>query len=134
MDNNEGTAKKITTFEMRCLRRLLNISYMIELLTLKYAIELPKKSVHTWMHSELLAMVIAKKLRWFGHVIRSNSMSKIILQCSIEGTKRRGRPKMQWQNNIVKWNGIDINKAMRAAENRERYGKKCDEIYCAPTA
>ena len=27
MDNNEGTAKKITTFEMRCLRRLLNISY-----------------------------------------------------------------------------------------------------------
>ena len=50
-------------------------------------------------------------------------MSKIILQCSIEGTKRRGRPKMQWQNNIVKWNGIDINKAMRAAENRERYGK-----------
>ena len=26
---------------------------------------------------------------------------------------------MQWQDNIVKWTGLDINKAMRAAENRE---------------
>ena len=65
-------------------------------------------------------MVIAKKLRWFGHVIRSNSMSKTIFQGSIEGIRRRGRPKMQWQDNIVKWIVLDINKAMRAAENRER--------------
>ena len=26
---------------------------------------------------------------------------------------------MQWQDNIVKWTGLDINKAMRAAENIE---------------
>ena len=26
---------------------------------------------------------------------------------------------MQWQDNIVKWTGLDINKAMRAVENRE---------------
>ena len=45
--------------------------------------------------------------------------TKIILQGSIEGKRRRSRPKMQWQDNIVKWNGLDINKAMRAAENRE---------------
>ena len=66
-------------------------------------------------------MVIAKKLRWFGHVTRSNSMSKIILQDSIEDKRTRGRPKFQWQDNIVKWTGIDINKAMRAAENREEW-------------
>ena len=70
-------------------------------------------------HSELLAMVIEKKLRWFGHVTRSNSISKTILQGSIEGKRIRGRPKMQWQDNIVKWTGLDINKVMRAAENRE---------------
>ena len=64
-------------------------------------------------------MVITKKLRWFGHVIRSNCISITILQGSIEGIRRRGRPKMQWQDNIVKWTGLDINKAMRAAENRE---------------
>ena len=64
-------------------------------------------------------MVIAKKLRLFGHVTRSNSMSKTILQGSIEGKRRRGRPKMQWQDNIVKWTCLDINKVMRAAEIRE---------------
>ena len=68
-------------------------------------------------------MVIAKKMRWFGHVIRSNSMSKTILQGSIEGKRRRGRPKMQWQDNIVKLTGLDINKAMRAEENREGWKK-----------
>ena len=57
------------------------------------------------------------------HVIRSNSMSKTILQVSIEGISRRGRPKMQWQDNIVKWTGLDKNKAMRAAENREGWTK-----------
>ena len=68
-------------------------------------------------------MVIAKKMRWFGHVIRSNSMSKTILRGSIEGKRRRVRPKMQWQDNIVKWTGLDINKAMRAEENREGWKK-----------
>ena len=46
-------------------------------------------------------------------------MSKTILQGSIEGKRILCRPTMQWQDNIVKWTGIDINKAMRAAENRE---------------
>ena len=55
-------------------------------------------------------MTITKKLRWFGHVIRSHSMSKTILRGSIEGKRRRGRPKMHRQDNIVKLNGIDINK------------------------
>ena len=69
-------------------------------------------------HSEPLAMVIANKLRWFGHVTISNSMSKIILQGFIEGKRKRGRPKMQWPINIVKCTGLDIHKAIKAAENR----------------
>ena len=50
-------------------------------------------------------------------------MSKTIIQGSIEGIRRRGRPKMQWQDNIVKWTGLDINIVMRAAENREGWKK-----------
>ena len=42
---------------------------------------------------------------------------------SIEGERRRGRPKIQRQDNIMKWTGIDINKAMRAAENIEGWKK-----------
>ena len=94
----------------------MNISYRDRITN----IEVTKE---TGPHSELLAMVITKKLRWFGHVIRSNSMSTTIIQFSIEGKRRRGWPKLQWQDNIVKWTGIDINKAMRAAENREGWKK-----------
>ena len=46
-------------------------------------------------------------------------MSKTILQGSEEGKRIRGKPKMQWQDNMEKWTALDINKAMRAAENRE---------------
>ena len=101
---------------MRCLRRLLIISYRDRITNIEVRNRVTKEICQ---HSELLAMVITKKLRWFGHVMISNSMSKTILQGSIEGKRRRGRPKMQWQDNIVKWTGLDINKTMIAAENRE---------------
>ena len=40
-------------------------------------------------HSEFLEMVITKMLKWFGHVIRYNSMSKILLRLStIDGKKK----------------------------------------------
>ena len=84
---------------MRCLRRILNISYRDRISNIEIRNRVTKE---IGPHSELLAMVITKKLRWFGFVIRSNSMSKTILQGSIEGIRRIGRPKMQWQDNIVK--------------------------------
>ena len=65
--------RKITTLEMRCLRRLLNISYRDRITNIEVRNRVTKE---IGPHSELLEMVITKKLRWFGHVIRSNSMSK----------------------------------------------------------
>ena len=94
---------------MRCLRRLLTYRNRITNIEVRNRV-----TKEIGPHSELLPMVITMKLRCFGHVLRSNSMSKTILQGSIEGKRRRGRPKMQWQDNIVKWTGLDINKAMRA--------------------
>ena len=70
-------------------------------------------------HSELLAMVITKKLKWFGHVIRYNTMSKTLLQCTVDGKRRRGKPKMQWQDTIVEWTGTGLEEAMLRTKNRE---------------
>ena len=77
---------------MRCLRRLLNISYRDRITNIEVRNIVIKE---IGPHSELLTMVIAKKLIWFDHVTRSNSMSKTILQGSIEGKRRRDRPTMQ---------------------------------------
>ena len=78
--------RKIKTLEMRCLRQLLNISYRDRITNIEVR---NRVTIEIDPHSELLAMVIAKKLRWFGHVTRSNSISKTILQGSIEGKRRR---------------------------------------------
>ena len=52
--------RKITTLEMRCLRRLLNISYRDRITNIEVRNRVTKE---IGPHSELLAMVIAKKLR-----------------------------------------------------------------------
>ena len=70
---------------MRCLRLLLNISYRDRITNIEVRNRVTKE---IGPHSELLAIVIAKKLIWFGHVTISNSMSKTILQGSIEGKRR----------------------------------------------
>ena len=57
-------------------------------------------------------------------------MSKTILQGSIEVKRIRGRPLIQWQDNIVKWTGLDINKAIRAVENRELWKQIVTKSTC----
>ena len=109
---------RIRALEMRCLRRLMNISYRDKITNIKVRSRVVKE---IGKHSELLAMVIAKKLRWFGHVSRSNSMSNTILQGSIEGKRRRGRPRTQWQDNIVELTSLGIEEAMRATRDRDRW-------------
>ena len=87
---------------MRCLRRLLNITYR-EIIT-----NIEVRSIVTCEigpHSELLAipsMVITKVLTLFGHVIRYNTMSKTLLQGTINGKRRRGGTKCNVK--IVSWN------------------------------
>ena len=47
-------------------------------------------------------------------------MSKTFLQCTIDGKRRRGRPKMQWQDTIVEWTGFGLEEAILRTKNRER--------------
>ncbi|GFS07612.1 5-HT4 receptor [Elysia marginata] len=54
----------------------------------------------------LLATVKRRKLAWFGHVTRHDSLSKTILQGTVEGKRRRGRQKKAWCDNIKEWTGM----------------------------
>ena len=62
--------KRTQAFEMRCYRRLLNISY--------------KDHV---TNNELLTLVKKRKLRWFGHVSRSSGLPKTILLGTVKGKR-----------------------------------------------
>ena len=100
---------------MRCYQRLLNISYKDHN---------TNEEVHrkiqgaTGEYDELLTMVKKQKLRWFGHVSRSSSLAKTILQGTVNGKRRRDRQQKRWKDNIKEWTGIDFVSSTRAAKTR----------------
>ena len=84
--------KRTHAFEMRCYRRLLNISYMDHVTNEK----VPRKiQAAIGEYDELLTLVKKRKLRWFGHVSRSSGLAKTILHGTVkkkekEADRRRG--------------------------------------------
>ena len=88
--------KRRQAFEMRCCRRLLNISYKDhatnEVSYKDHAIneEVRRKSQATIEeYDELLTLVKKWKLRWFGHVSRSSGLAKTIVQGRVKGKRKK---------------------------------------------
>ena len=107
--------------DFRCLRRLLKISY-------KDRITNKEVRNRVFMiignHKDLLTKVKERKLRWYGHIIRDDySMSTIFLQGTVNGTRKRGHPRLKWSDNIYEWTGLNVCDAMRAATDRKKWRK-----------
>ena len=110
--------KRTQAFEMRCYRRLLNISYKDHVTN-----EEVRRKIQAAIgeYDELLTLVKKQKLRWFGHVSRSSGLAKTILQGTVKRKRKRGRQKKRWEDNIKEWTGMDFASSTRAAENRSRW-------------
>ena len=78
--------KRTQAFEMRCYRRLLNISYKDHVTN-----EEVRRKIQAAIgeYDELLTLVKKRKLRWFGHVSRSSGLAKTILQGTVKGKKKK---------------------------------------------
>ena len=109
--------KRTKAFEMRCYRRLLNISYKDNVTN-----EEVRRKIQAAIgeYGEILTLVKKRKLRWFGHVSRSSGSAKTILQGTVKGKRKRGRQK-RWEDNIKEWTGMDFASSTRVAENRSRW-------------
>ena len=116
MDLDSKGRENKTATEMRCYRRLFNISHDDNLPMRSFA-EISKQLLENMMNSS--AWSKKKKLRWFDHVLRSPGLAKRILQSTVKG-KRRGRQKTSWEDNIREWIGIDFASLTRAAGIRTR--------------
>ena len=108
--------RRIQALEMRCYRRLLNISYKDHVTN-----EEVRKGIHKaiGVHDDLLTMIKKRILRWYGHISRSPGMAKTILQGTMKGARKRGRQKKRWEDNIKTWTGMEFGDSLRAAEDRE---------------
>ena len=89
--------KRTQAFEMRCYRRLLNISYKDHVTN-----EEVRRKIQAAIgeYDELLNLVKKRKLRWFGHVSRFSGLAKSIIQGTVKGKRKRGRQKKRWKDNI----------------------------------
>ena len=108
--------RRIQALEMRCYRRLLNISYK-DHVTKEEVRNGIQKAIG--VHDDLLTMKKKLILRWYGHISRSPDMAKTILQGTMKGARKRGRQKKRWEDNIKKWTGMEFGDSLRAAEDRE---------------
>lgn len=75
------TERKLQAFEAKCLRRMLCVSEK-EHNSNEYIRSVIEKHVGPW---ELLLITIKRrKLAWFGHLTRHDSLSKTTLQGTVE--------------------------------------------------
>ena len=116
---NAKMEKKIQAFDMRCLRKVLMISWK-QKKTNEYVKEEIKRRYGKL--ESLLNIIKIRKLTWYGHVIRDKgTMTNTIMQGKVEGERSRGRPKRMYVDDIKEWTGKDIIRTMRRTENRRRW-------------
>ncbi|KAK2174840.1 hypothetical protein NP493_774g00016 [Ridgeia piscesae] len=112
------TERRIQAMEMRCLRKLLGITYR-DHISNEEVRNRTRQAIGP--HEDLLTTVKRRKLKWYGHVTRSSGLAKTILQGTVQGGRRRGRQKKRWEDNIPEWTGMTLGAAMRKAERREEW-------------
>ena len=112
------TERRIQAFEHKCLRRLLHISYL-EHKTNEYVRNTTSALVGP--QEPLLATVKRRKLAWFGHVTRHDSLCKTILQGTLEGARRRGRQRKSWTDNVKEWTSLPMDELLTTAHNRPEW-------------
>ncbi|KAK2194292.1 hypothetical protein NP493_116g00011 [Ridgeia piscesae] len=123
------TERRIQAMEMRCLRKLLGITY-------RDHISNEELRNRTWQaigpHEDLLTTVKRRKLKWYGHITRSSGLAKTILQGTVQGVRRRGRQKKRWEENIPEWAGMTLGAAMRKTVRRDEWRELVARSSVAP--
>ena len=114
------------------MRKLLRISYL-------------EHKTNDWVRNKinllvgqqepLLATVKRRKLAWFGHVTRHDSLSKTILQGTWEGGRRRGRQRKCWMDNLKEWTYLPMPELLTKASCRRLWKRVSAEssIMSPPT-
>ena len=63
----------------------------------------------------------SRKLRYFGHISRQNSLQKLLLEGKINGKRGRVRPRTSWYSNIKELTGLKYQEAVRISEKRDEW-------------
>ena len=103
---------------MRCYRRILCISYKDHITNEEVRAKIQQA---IGPYEDLLTIVKRRTLQWYGHVSRSSSLAKTILQGKVKEGRRQGGQRNWWEDNIREWTGLEFDKFQRAVVNREKW-------------
>ena len=111
---NEET--RLDAFEMKGLRKILRVSWTA-------------KKTNEWVLNkagvkrELLYTVKAKTLTCHTMSKQGSCPEKEIMQGTVPGARRRGRPCMAWMDNTKTWTGLSMEESVRMTEDRDKWIK-----------
>jgi len=113
---NEET--RLEVFEMKGLRKIQRVSWTA-------------KKTNEWVlnkggvQRELLDTVKARKLAYYGYNMskQEKCLEKEIMQGTMRGACRRGRPRMAWIDNIKSWTGLSVEESIRMTDDRDKQRK-----------
>ena len=108
----------LKAFEMKGWRKILWVSWTT-------------KKTNEWVLNkagvkrELFDTVKARKLAYYGHTMmkQESCLEKEIMQGTMPGARRRGRPRTAWMDNIKTWTGLPMEESIRMTEDRDKWRK-----------
>ena len=73
----------------------------------------------------LLDNVKARKLAYYVHTTRKQGsrLDEEVMQRTVSGARRRGRPRTAWMDNTKTWTGLSVEESIRMTEDREKWRK-----------
>jgi len=106
----------LMVFEMKCLRAILGVTRSERIRNTHI-----RKTLG--MAETIEDVVSARRLRWFGHVVRSAAHSRINASYKQDFPNRRpvGRPPKRWTDNIREQCGIPLLTAERRAQSKDQW-------------
>ena len=107
--------RRIEAFEIKSFRKLLGVTYRDR----KTNAEI-RQTVQNYVGSQepLLATVKRRKLSWYAHLTRHDSLAKTILQGTVQGGRRRGRQRKSWLDNVKSWTDLTTPELLAASADR----------------
>ena len=105
---------KINAFEMWCYRRMARISWKAKKTNNEVC-----QILHT--RQTLLNNIKRRKMQYYGHVRRHETIMKKVLEGKMCGRRARGRQRTTWMDNIREWTGLDMAECATAARDRARW-------------